>query len=150
MDFAVGNFLTFRNSDGTPISRFQNFYIKETVNGFSFVPFGFSGVTVNRKGDNVDARLIFPNNALARGWCGSAVSDSWLAEVEVRLVDPNDRTTSELLHSYIGQVSDGGWDEQTVNVVLNTILDAVQGRVPARNLTTGLVGRLPTSGGVRL
>jgi len=150
MELALGNFLTFQNHDGTDISKFQNFFVKESVDGYSFVPFGFSGITVNRKGDNVDATLVFPNNALSRSWVSSAVTDMWLAKVEVRLLDPDDRTSSELMHTYVGQVSDGGWNDTTVNLVVNTILDAVQGRVPARNLTKNLVGSLPTSSGVRL
>ena len=146
----MGNFLTLLNHDGTEISKFQNFYIKETVDGYMFVPFGFSGITINRKGDNVDAGLVFPNNPLSRGWVGNAVEQMWLAKVEVRLLNPDDRSQSELMHSYVGQVSDGGWSETTVNLVLNTIIDAVQGRVPARNLTKNLVGNIPTSTGVRI
>ncbi len=150
MELALGHFLTFQNQSGSIVSRFQNFFIKESLDGYSFVPFGFSGVTVNRKGDNVDALLLFPNNPISRGWTTSAVNESWLAKVEVRLLDPEDRSKSELMHSYVGQVAEGGWDETTVNLTLNTILDAVQSRVPARRLTKNLVGNIPTSSGVRL
>ena len=150
MELALGHFLTFQNQSGSVVSRFQNFFIKESINGFTFVPFGFSGITVNRKGDNVDALLLFPNNPISRGWTTSAIEEGWLAKIEVRLLDPDNRSKSELMHSYIGQVSEGGWDDTGVNLTLNTILDAVQARVPARRLTKNLVGNLPTTNGVRL
>ncbi len=150
MELALGHFLTFQNQSGSVVSKFQNFFIKEEIDGFTFVPFGFSGVTVNRKGDNVDALLLFPNNPISRGWTTSAIQESWLAKIEVRLLDPEDRSKSEVMHRYVGQIAEGGWDDTTVNITLNTVLDAVQARVPARRLTKNLVGNIPTSSGVRL
>ena len=45
--------------------RFQNFFIgKEIVYGgenYMFLPFGFSGVTINRNADGMEANLVFPN-----------------------------------------------------------------------------------------
>ena len=150
MELALGHYLTFTTHDGEVVAKYQNFNVKETVDGYSFAPFGFSGMTVNFKGDNVDATLMFPNDPLTRNWVTAAVQASWLAEVEVRLLDPDDFTQSELVHTYVGQVSEGGWDETTVNLTVNTVLDAVQGMVPARRLTKPLVGNLPTSSNVRL
>ena len=63
--------------DGDRDFRFQNFFIGKkmmhtgadgTNADFQFVPFGFSGVTVNRTGDGLDASLVFPNNELTRSW----------------------------------------------------------------------------------
>jgi len=150
MELALGHYLTFTSSDGEVVARFQNFNIKEEVGEYGFAPFGFSGMTVNFKGDNVDAMLVFPNDPLTRAWATTAVNNSWLAEVEVRLLDPNDRTKSEVMHTYVGQVSEGGWDELTINLTVNTVLDAVRGMVPARRLTKVLVGNIPTSSRISL
>ena len=150
MELALGHYLTFTSSDGEVVARFQNFNIKEEVGEYGFAPFGFSGMTVNFKGDNVDATLVFPNDPLTRAWATTAVNNSWLAEVEVRLLDPDDRTKSEVMHTYVGQVSEGGWDETTINLTINTVLDAVRGTVPARRLTKVLVGNIPTSSRVSL
>ena len=150
MELAFGHYLTFTDTDGEVVARFQNFNIKEEEGDYGFAPFGFSGMTVNFKGDNVDAMLVFPNDPLTRSWATTAVNNSWLAEVEVRLLDPNDRTKSEVMHTYVGQVSEGGWDETTINLTINTVLDAVRGTVPARRLTKVLVGNIPTSSRVSL
>ena len=150
MELAFGNYLTFTTRDGEVVAKYQNFNIKETIDGYGFAPFGFGGMTVNFKGDNVDALLVFPNDPLTRNWATTAVQYSWLAEVEVRLLNNDDFTQSDLLLTYVGQVSEGGWDETSVNLTLNTVLDAVQGMVPARRLTKYLVGNIPTASNVSL
>ena len=54
MEIAVGNFLLL---NGTQY-KFQNFFINETItyesNDYTFAPFGFSGVSVNRNGDGTE------------------------------------------------------------------------------------------------
>lgn len=149
MEFAVGNYLTFTSKAGA-IYNWQNFFINETVNGYSFVPFGFSGITINRQGDNVDATLVFPNNQLSRNWSVEALRDGWLAEVKVMLLNPTNRSQQEQLHTYVGKTSGGGWDETTLSLKLNTVLDAVGAEVPKRRLRQRLVGQLPMTSNVRL
>ena len=114
------------------------------------MPFAFSGVTVNRTGDNVEASLVFPNNAISRGWGLTAVQDLWIATVLVLILDPDSSSGGELMHRYVGQVSNGGWDETTLQLRLDTVLDAVGTDVPMRRLTQSLVGAIPTSSNVRL
>ena len=149
MDFAIGQFLDLTDGKGS-IFRWQNFWIKETVDGYSFVPFGFSGATSNRQGDNIDATLVFPNNELSRQWALSAVNERWLAKVKVQLFDPNDKTQQTNLYNYVGQVATGAWDDTSINVRLNTMIDAVGGDIPARRLTQNLVGYLPTTSNIQL
>lgn len=151
MDFAVGQFLELSNSNhGTAVYYWQNFWIKENYNGYSFVPFGFSGLTANRQGDNIDATLIFPNSDVSRQWAILAARESWIAKVKVVLFDPEDKTKQEPLHTYVGQIATTGWAETIINVQLNTLIDAVGSDVPARRLSQRLVGNLPTSSNIQL
>jgi hypothetical protein len=149
MEFALGNYLTLTSPAGATYN-WQNFFINETVNGYSFVPFGFSGITINRQGDNVDATLAFPNNELSRRWSIEALREGWLADVKVMLLNPADRSQQEQLHSYTGQIAGGGWSETTLTLKLNTVLDAVGAEVPKRRLRQRLVGQLPMTSNVRL
>lgn len=149
MDFALGQFLDLTDGKGS-IFQWQNFWIKETVDGYSFVPFGFSGMTTTRQGDNIDATLVFPNNELSRQWALSSVKERWLAKVKVVLFDPEDKSKQTLLYNYVGQVATGAWDETAINVRLNTMIDAVGGEIPARRLTQSLVGDLPTTSNIQL
>ena len=143
-------------NDGQQVYRFQNFFIGTNSpyrgDTYSFVPFGFSGMTVSRQGDNVDANLVFPNNGLSRAFTNAAVEEEWSAVVRVcwiqNINDPQQVPT--LLHRYVGQVSSAQWDDTTVTLVLNSILDAVKSQIPARTLQQLLVGNVPFSGQVSL
>lgn len=150
---AIGNYLTFK-ANGTIVYRFQNFHIGESASyggaSYQFLPFGFSGVTINRNGDNTDASLVFPNNELSRGWAVTAIENRWLATVFVLSLNPDDRTTGTLMHQYVGQIAEGGWDESSLTLTLNTVLDAVGADVPMRRLTQSLIGALPLTSNVRL
>jgi hypothetical protein len=153
MELAVGNFLTFTSGNDVR-QRFQNFFINETVthqgDSFGFLPFGFSGVTINRTGDNTEASLLFPNNGLSRNWAVEAIEGRWIARVQVMLLDPDDRSSFNQMHQYYGQAAGGQWDETTLRVTLSTVLDAVGSDVPMRRLTQRLIGAIPVSSGVRL
>lgn len=150
---ALGNYLTF-TAGSNVVYRFQNFHIAQNATyagqSYQFLPFGFSGVTISRSGDNTDASLIFPNNALSRPWATQALEQRWLATVFVMRLDPNNTSAATLLHSYTGQVAQGAWDETSLNLQLNTVLDAVGADVPMRRLTRALVGSLPSTSNVRL
>ena len=154
MDLALGNYLDLSTPSGGETYRFQNFYINKTAtfNGkeYGFLPFGFSGITVNRTGDNVEASLVFPNNYISRPWGVNAVQDLWVATVLVLILDPDDPTSGDPLHTYVGQVSNGSWDETSLQLRLDTVLDAVGSDVPMRRLTQQLVGAIPVSSNVRL
>jgi phage-related protein len=154
MDLALGNYLDFSTPSGGKVYHFQNFYINKTAtyngNVYSFLPFGFSGVTVNRAGDNVEATLVFPNNEISRAWGLNAVQDLWIATVLVMILDPDNANNPSLMHRYVGQVSNGNWDETSLQLRLDTVLDAVGTDVPMRRLTQQLVGAIPVSNNVRL
>lgn len=149
MEFAVGQFLDLQQQNGS-VFRWQNFWINETINGYSFVPFGFSGLTTNRQGDNIDATLVFPNNDLSRQWALSSIQGKWLAKVQVVLFNPENKAARNTLFTYVGQITNGAWDDTAINIRLNTLIDAVGGEVPARRLTQKIVGNLPTSANIQL
>lgn len=153
MDLAIGNFLTF-TTGGNARQRFQNFFIGQTITnagaGFVFLPFGFSGVTINRTGDNTEASLVFPNNKLSRAWAIEAIENQWLARVQVMALEPDDQTSFLQMHQYFGKVASGNWSETVVTLTLSTVLDAVGSDVPQRRLTQKLIGSIPVTSGVGL
>jgi hypothetical protein len=152
MQYALGHFVRFTQANNNVLA-FQNFFIRGGVNrdGYlhAFMPFGFSGISINTRGDNVDAALTFPNNDLSRAWADQATTEAWVATVDVCLLNPDDSNTQQLLHTYAGVIAAGGWDETSINLRLNSVLDAVGGDIPNRSLHQRLVGRLPTSSYVR-
>lgn len=160
-EFAFGHALrikAFRSSrdQSSVLYRFQNFFIGQTISyanaAYGFVPFGFSGVTVNRNGDGLDASLVFPNNDLTRSWSIDSINENWVMEVDVLIIDPQLRENADhqKVNTYTGQVTGGQWDNVSLNLQLGTVLDAVGTDVPRRSLTRRLVGNLPISNNVRL
>jgi len=154
MELAVGNYLTLTPRNGAQAYRFQNFHIGVTATfedqQYSFLPFGFSGISINRTGDNTEASLVFPNNDLSRNWALQALQERWLGTVYVMNLDPDDRTSGTKMHQCVGQIADGNWDETKVILNLNTVLDAVGSDVPLRRLTQSLIGNIPVASNVRL
>ena len=158
---AFGNVVRFKPAT-TFTYFFQNFFIGKEMtyegNKYAFAPFGFSGVTINRTGDGLDATLVFPNNKLTEKWAIAAINNRWIAEVEVLILpntDPktglDDATRSRnSVSQFVGQVAGGSWDNISLNVILSTVLDAVGTDVPRRTLTQETVGNLPVTSSVRL
>ena len=136
---------------------FQNFYIHESVaydgKTYGFIPFSFSGVTINRTGDNLEASLLLANNDLTRSWADKAIRERWLVTVDVVAVDADAAgaaTANDRVHSYVGQVTGGAWQSAQLELKLGTVLDAIGADVPRRNLTQDTVGSLPISSNVNL
>jgi hypothetical protein len=148
LELALGNYLRLAPPGGTAL-QVQNYHISETVQyndgAYSFLPFGFSGLTANRRGESSETLLVFPNNELSRAWGMDAIQNSWLAECWVVVLDPDTRAVRMTLASYVGQVSGGAWGDTNLSLRLDNILDAVGVDVPARQLHSGQVGRLPVS-----
>lgn len=164
--FAFGHALQIVVQGGADF-RFQNFFIGKNMThtgtdgvntNFQFVPFGFSGVTVNRTGDGLEATLVFPNNDLTRRWGVNAIENSYLMAVQVLIIENTapgaDLTVAQpgasVVHTYTGQVTGGQWDNSTLKIQLSSVLDAVGTDVPRRALNKTNVGNLPISNNVRL
>jgi hypothetical protein len=147
-ELAVGNYLQLSPPTGT-ILRAQNYHINESVRfnnqWWTYLPFGFSGITANRRGENSESVLVFANNEISRAWGMDAIENAWLAECWLVILDPDTRAVLSTLTSYAGQVAGGSWEDTTLNLRLDNILDAVGTDVPARILTSNLVGKLPVS-----
>jgi hypothetical protein len=151
--YQLAHYLDIRSPDSGTHYRFQNFYIGEDAaiagNSFGFLPFGFSGVTVTKAADNEPATLVFPNNALTRGWIETATRDYWVCDVRTVLVNANNKNDTRILSQYFSQIVAASWDTQAVKLELASVLDAVGSDLPRKRLTQQLVGSLPVTANVR-
>lgn len=160
-EILFGHFLTLKpRKDGDQPFYFQNFYIgtnnvKYGGREYDFVPFGFSGVTVNRSGDNQATQLAFANNGLTRAWSQKVVSTSWLVVIDMVMLDSitTPQATipqTNLLTSYAGQITGAIWSETELRLEISSVIDAVGSDIPRRRITEDIFGPLPTTSTVRL
>jgi hypothetical protein len=135
MELIIGNTLNLNGAS------YQNY----SLQGGNFLPFGFSGVTVSRGGDNTQATLVFPTNDLSRSWAAEAITSNWVATVALVNV-----SASKTIYTYVGQVSASSQDETKVTLQLSSVLDAVATDIPFRFIGENTVGAIPTSSAFRL
>lgn len=153
---ALGYFFTLTEVGAGPGAtlRGQNFFVDSDVNYngaiYSFLPFGFSGATVNRNGDNQSTSIMLPNNTLVRTLLSRVMQGEWLGGIDTALVDPADSNNYTTLASYTGQVVAATVNGPAIEVELGSILDAVGGDIPRRRVTEDLFGPLPSTASVRL
>ena len=170
---ALGHFLRFysRDKSGEYVSliySFQNFYfgINKVIDGiaYTFIPFGFSGITTSTNGDTEPASLVFPNDqpGLARSFITEALRGEdidadnpeqliapYVIEVDVMMLDI-DGDNHRRLYTYTGQAYSANWNDTEAILELAHPLDAVSSDIPVRTLRRDLVGNLPTTGSVRI
>lgn len=149
MEFAYGHLLDIGPS-GSTYYRFQNYALNQSVNGYTFLPFGFGGAIATLQGDNLDANLQFANTDITRNWVKQAFDQLWVARVTTVLWTPSTGAVQRTLYTYYGSCSNGGWNETTIQVNLNSVLDAIQSNVPGRRLHRWQVGSIPFTSQVRV
>ena len=150
LETRLGHRVEFHDQTGKSLHKFQNWYIHEDSDGYTFLPFGFSGAVFSSDGENITAAIVLPIDGMSRAYAQQAISEQWIANIEVSMFTGDKTETPQKLHSYVGQVSSSSWDETSIQLELSTVLDAVRNDVPRRTLHAKLVGRLPTTGNIAL
>jgi len=150
MEFAYGHLLDVGPSGQASRFRFQNYAIAQNVSGYMFLGFGFGGAVATLQGDNLDATLQLPNTEMTRAWATQALENLWVAKVTTILWEPSSGAVQRTLYEYFGSCASGGWDETTLQISLNSVLDSVQANVPARRLIRNLVGNIPFTAQLRV
>lgn len=150
MTVAIVNFLRFKTRGGSFLGgySFQNFFVGESRDGHLFAPFAVKTGAGAKGGDRVDAAIVAPNVPLAVNLFVEAAAARWLVEVRTVLLDP-------MTYATVQQVSVETWlcgkpELRVQQAVLRLMspLDAVDGQVPRRTLSTRLVGSLPSTGSI--
>lgn len=150
MEYAYGHLLAVGPSGQAAQFRFQNYAINQDVGGYLFVPFSFSGAVADLQGDNLDANLQFANTDITRSWAVDALNNSWVAKVTTVLWDTSTYAVQNTLYEYWGSCASGGWDEASLQISLNSVLDAVQVNIPGRRLHRWQVGSIPFTAQIRV
>jgi hypothetical protein len=150
MEYAYGHLLEVGPSGQAAQYRFQNYAINKNINGYLFLPFSFGGAVATLQGDNMDATVQFANIEMTRAWITDALNNLWIAKITTVLWEPATGAVQRTLYDYWGACSSGGWDETTLQLSLNSVLDSVQANIPGRRLHRALVGSIPFTAQIRV
>ena len=151
MELNLGVLLELKAKNATRY-RFQNYRVGSDVSyqgTWLFAPFSFNGAVSTLKGENLDAALIFPSTKIVRAWASEALRDQWTGVARVMLLTDEGDINSEL-YAYTGVIASGGWNDTSVELSLNTIVDAVRGEIPGRRMNNQLVGNIPITAALRV
>lgn len=147
------NYIRFKSLNGQyqPGLSFQNFFIGENrIRGgieHIFAPFAVTPGAGSKGGDRSDSAVITEATPLATSLFREACDRRWLCEIIVVLLDPETfeeafRVTTE---TWVCSRLEIPTTERAV-LRLSSPLDAVDGQIPRRTLSSRLVGSLPSSG----
>lgn len=152
MAIAICNFIRFKNRGGAYTSyAYQNFFIGETRTyqntAYGFLAFGLATGAGKKGGDRSNNALACPANPISVNIFAEACEKGWLLEVKTVGVDPITLSLQALITSELWFASSMELpDVQRSVLQLSSPIDAVNGQVPRRYLSSALVGSLPTSG----
>jgi hypothetical protein len=157
MEFNYGHLLEVGPTGGLNRFRYQNFSLPGTrssqsldynSNAYNYLPFGFGGAMATLTGDKLDATLQFANTRIARNFVVEALENTYVCKVTTVLWNASTYSVESSLYEYFGSASSGGWNETTIQIKLNSIIDAVEANVPGRRLRRQQVGNLPFTANV--
>jgi hypothetical protein len=151
MTVAVCNFIRFKNRGaGYTSYAYQNFFVNEIRSyqgvNYNFVPFGLTSGLGKKGGDRGNNALAAPPGPITVNIFAEACDKGWLLEAKTVEVDPITLALQALITSELWFISAMESDVQRAVLQLASPLDAVDGQVPRRYLSSALVGALPTTG----
>lgn len=111
--------------------------------------FNTSAILLNRTADEGGITLTMPALADDMAFLLTAIEKEYLADVQLfeqQLVDkiPANFEEMTLIGRFIGEVQSMQMNLSTLSLEIGSAMDAVNGEIPGRRITTSLVGRLPS------
>lgn len=156
-DIAIAHYIRFLDKSGAYIlnRNYQNFFIAEQRSlsgvGYVFAPFGLTGMTSTRGGDNPTSSMVSVPNDLTVSLVAEATIASWLVEIKtvnIAVTENGGMSEGAVLMSDIWACSSGNQDHEKVVLNLSSPLDATQAQVPKRVLSSYIVGSVPPTGAI--
>ena len=135
--------------DGITKAAWQNFWNAKTVDGFAPVNFTTSEILLNRSADEGGITLAVPTVNEHINFFLDGIENEYLAEVQlyeqtVEGAMPTNLSGMTLIARFVGEVQTMNMTVETLTISIGAGIDAVNGEIPGRRITTSLVGRLPT------
>ena len=115
---------------------------------FDYLSFIYQGATKNRTGDNLEAQIVLSVNEISTGISRNAVNNRWHVRVYSATMTASG-TVAKVLTVEDWIAASMAYDNQTLEIVLSSGIDAVGANAPTRVMTRKLVGNLPITANIQ-
>jgi len=115
---------------------------------FAYLSFIYQGAAKNRTGDNLEAQLVLAVNDISNGLGVQAVRNKWQVHMYSAVMN-TDGTVNRVLTVENWLAASLSYDNENVEVILSSAIDAVGANAPTRVLTRKIVGNLPVTGSIQ-
>ena len=115
---------------------------------YSYLSFIYQGAAKNRTGDNLEAQIVLSVNEISTGISRKAVNNRWHVRVYSATMTASG-TVAKVLTIEDWIAASMSYDNQTLEIVLSSGIDAVGANAPTRVLTRPLVGHLPVTANIQ-
>ena len=112
---------------------------------YPYLSFIYQGASKNRTGDNLVAQLVLAVNEISTGLSREAVVNKYQVRVYSAVMNTNG-TVSKVLTTEEWMAASMSYDNETLEIILSSAIDAVGANAPTRVLTRKAVGYLPVTG----
>ena len=135
--------------DSETKAQWQNFWMDRTIEGFAPKNFNTSEILLNRSADEGGITLLLPALADDISFFLTAIENEYLADVrlyeqEIQQEMPTTMQEMQLVARFVGEVQTMTMTPTELSVAIGAAMDAINGEIPGRRITTSLVGRLPS------
>ena len=115
---------------------------------YNYLSFIYQGAAKNRTGDNLEAQIVLSVNEISTGISRNAVKNRWHVRVYSAVMTP-EGNVSRVLTTEDWIAASMSYDNQTLEILLSSSIDAVGANAPTRVLTRDLVGNLPVTANIQ-
>ena len=135
--------------DSETKAQWQNFWMDKTVDGYTPKSFNTSEILLNRSADEGGITLMLPALADDINFFLTCIESEYLADVrlyeqEIQQEMPTTMQEMQLVARFVGEVQAMTMTPAALSVAIGAAMDAINGEIPGRRITTSLVGRLPS------
>ena len=134
-------------NNSTPGQSIRDRWNQQVVT-YEYLSFVYQGASKNRTGDNLEAQLLLSVNDLANNEALAAVRNKKHIRMFSALMREN-FTVERVLTQEVWLASSLSYDNETLEVILSSAIDAVGANAPTRVLSRDLVGHLPVTGNIQ-
>ncbi|MEC8755584.1 MAG: hypothetical protein VXX72_08130 [Pseudomonadota bacterium] len=115
---------------------------------YQYLSFAYQGAAKNRTGDNLEAQLQVSVNEISSGIAAEAVRNRWHVRMYSAVLTQAG-AVSRILTTEEWMASSLTYDNEVMEIVLSSGVDAVGANAPTKVLTRQQVGSLPITASIR-